>query len=191
MYFSYLKYRQYHDIASVVLKHFPYLAKESLNYNDAVGLWHGRIKTQFRNKRYRTKYAIPEILANRKKFGGKRKAANNLEGETSRKITRCWGVDNFLSGMPEGDYDFTLKKFQQVLREQHNQPLHKQNSKVIDRMMRKIFPYRRKLLVKYLVRLTELIQIYPVLCSEEQVIFFSFLKIANVMSKILTCIILI
>ena len=53
-------------------------------------------------------------------------------------------MDNFLPEMSEGDYDFTLKKFQQVLREQHNQPLHKQNSEVSDGMMRKIFPYRLK-----------------------------------------------
>ena len=142
MYFSYLKHRQYHVIASAVLKRFPYLylAKESLNYNDAVNLWHGRIKTQFKNKRYRIKEAIPEILANRQTFGGKKKAGNNLEGETSKKITRCWGVDNFLPEMPEGDDDFTLRKFQQVLREEHNQPLHKQNSELIDRMMRRHSP---------------------------------------------------
>ena len=119
-YFNYLKRRQYHDIASAVLKNFPYLAKKSLNYNDAVDLSHGGINTQFKNKRYRIKDGIAEILANRQKFDVKRKAANNLEGETSRKITRCCGVDNFLPEMPEGDDDFTLQKFQQVLREQHN-----------------------------------------------------------------------
>ena len=122
MYFNYLKHRQYHDTPSAVLKRFPYLAKESLNYNDAVDLWHGRIKAQFKNKRYRIKDAVLEILANRQKFDGKTKAANNMEGETSRKITSCWDVDNFLPEMPEGDDDFTLQKFQQVLREQHNQP---------------------------------------------------------------------
>ena len=53
--------------------------------------------------------------------------------------------------MPEGDDDFTLQKFQQVFREQHNQPLHKQNSEVIHKMMRMTFPYRQKLLVKDVV----------------------------------------
>ena len=47
------------------------------------------------------KDAIPEIIANRQKFGGNRRAANNLEGETSRKCTRCWGVNNFLPEMSE------------------------------------------------------------------------------------------
>ena len=50
LYFSYLRHRQYHDIASVVLKHFPYLAKESLNYNDAVDLWHGHVKAKLKKK---------------------------------------------------------------------------------------------------------------------------------------------
>ena len=53
--------------------------------------------------------------------------------------------------MPEGDDDFTLKKFQQVFREQYNQPLHKQNSEVIHEMMRMTFPHRQKLLVKDVV----------------------------------------
>ena len=40
-----------------------------------------------------------------------------MEGETSRKIISCRDVDNFLPEMPERDDDFTLQKFQQVLRE--------------------------------------------------------------------------
>ena len=44
---------------------------------------------------------MPEILANRQTFGGNGKAANNLEVEISRKVTRCWGVDNFLPEIPE------------------------------------------------------------------------------------------
>ena len=60
-------------------------------------------------------------------------------------------MHNFLPEMPEGDDDFTLQKFQQVFREQHNQPLHKQNSEVIHKMMRMTFPHRQKLLVKDVV----------------------------------------
>ena len=84
------------------------------------------------------------------------------------------GWNNFLPDLPEGDEHFTLQKFLQVLRNQHNQPLNKQNSEVIDRMMRKTFSHRWKLLVKDLVRLIELIQIYPVFCSEKQACFFFF-----------------
>ena len=93
------------------------------------------------------KDAIPEFLGNRQTFSGKRMAANNLEGETSMKITRCWGVGNFLPEMAEGDNDFSLQKFRHVLRGQDKKLLHKQKSEVIDRMMRKTFPHRRKLLV--------------------------------------------
>ena len=149
------------------MKRFPYLARESVTRSDAVDLWHGRIKTQFKNNRFRLRDTIPEILAKRQKFGKKRKSADNIEEQTPKKITRCWGVDNFLPDIPEGEDDFTWQKFQQILKEQHNQPLHKQSTEIIDRTMKKTFPHRRKLLVKDLIRLTELIQIYPILCSED------------------------
>ena len=52
-------------MATAILKRFPHLVKESISYVDEVDLWHGRIKTHFKNNRIRNKDA-PEILERRR-----------------------------------------------------------------------------------------------------------------------------
>ena len=72
---------------------------------------------------------------------------------------------------PKGEDDFAVKNYQTILSEQHNCPAHKhkQNIELINSLMKKTFPHRRHILVKDMVRLSELFQMYPILCSEEQV----------------------
>ena len=52
---------------------------------------------------------------------------------------------------------------------------HKKDHALISRLMRKIFPHRRQLLIKDLIPLSGLLQQYPMLCSEEQLSLICYL----------------
>ena len=86
---------------------------------------------------------------------------------------RCWGISNFLPEIPEGNH-------QRILKEQHNYPAHKQNGELINRLMKKTFPHRRQVLVKDMIRLSELFQMYRILCGEEQVSIFSIVALTKI-----------
>ena len=92
---------------------------------------------------------------------------------------RCWCISNFWPEIPEGEDDFTIKNYQRILNEQHNYPAHKQNGELIDRLMKKTFPHRRQVLVEDIIRLSELFQMYPILCSEEQVSIFNIVALSK------------
>ena len=98
-------------------------------------MWHGRIKTHFKNNRFKNKEDVPEILE-RRRSNKKSKLSDEDEAGPSRKM-HCWGISNFLPGIPEGKDDFRIKNYQRILNEQHNYPAHKQNGKFIDRLMKK------------------------------------------------------
>ena len=127
-------------MATAILKRFPHLVKESISYADAKDLWHGRIKTHFKNNRFRNKDVL-EILE-RRRSNQKSKLSDEDEAGPSRKIC-CWGISNSLPEIPEGENDFTIKNYHRILNEQHNYPAHKQNGQLIDRLMKKTFPHRR------------------------------------------------
>ena len=109
----------------------------------------------------------------------KSKLSDKDEAGPSRKM-HCWGISNFLPEIPEGEHDFTIKNYQIILNEQHNYPAHKQNGELIDRLMKKTFPHRQQVLVKDMIRLSELFQMYPILCSEEQVSIFNIIALSKI-----------
>ena len=93
---------------------------------------------------------------------------------------RCWGLNNFLPEIPEGEDDFTTKNCQRILNELHNYPAHKQNGELTDRLMKKTFPHRRQVLVKDMIRLSELFQMYPTSSCQEQVSIFSIVALSKI-----------
>ena len=93
---------------------------------------------------------------------------------------RCWGINNFLPEIPQGEDDFTIKNYQRILNELHNYPVHKQNGELIDSLMKKTFPHRRQVLVKDMIRLSELLQMYPTSSSQEQVSIFSVVALSKI-----------
>ena len=93
---------------------------------------------------------------------------------------RCWGISNFWPEIPEGEDDFTIKNYQRILNEQHNYPAQKQNGEFIDRLLKKAFPHRQQVLVKDMMRLSELFQMYPILCSEGQVSIFNIVALSKI-----------
>ena len=92
----------------------------------------------------------------------------------------CWRLSNFLPEIPEGEDDFTIKNYQRIINEQHNYPVHKQNGELLDRLIKKTFPHMWQVLVKDLIKLSELFQMYPILCNEEQVSIFNIVALSKI-----------
>ena len=99
-----------------ILKRFPSLINESSDFNDAYSLWHSRIKSYFKNHRFRTSTVIPEIIQKKKIYGKRKDGAVVQNDSTSKKI--CFGVQNFLPDLPEGEDPHTWEKYQKELQNQ-------------------------------------------------------------------------
>ena len=150
-----------------LFKRFPSLTEESVNYNDAVDMWHGRLKNHFKSQRFRWKENTPEIILKRQLYGKRKSSADKLAEPRRKKL--CWGMENFLPDLPEGEDDTTYSRYQQDLKEQHNLRKESRDKSVISILMNKTFAHRRHLLVKEFVQLKTLIADYPLLCCEKQV----------------------
>ena len=149
---------------TAISKRFPHLVKESISYADTVDLWHQRIKTHFKNNQFRNKENVPEILKGRRS-NQKIKLSDEDDAGPSRKM-RCWGISNFLPEILEREDDFTIKNYQRILNKQHNYPAHKHNGELIDRLIKNTFSHKQQVLGKDMIRLSELFQMYLILCSD-------------------------
>ena len=156
------------------MKRFPHL-RPSLSFNDVVELWHRKLRTHFKNYRFRNRENIPEILKKRSIYG-KRNASEQTTSERvpAKKVTG-WGVINFFPDLLEGEDEDTWNTYQMQLKEQHNLQNHKKDHALINRLIRKTFPHRKQLLIKDLISLSDLLQQYQILCSEEQLSLICYL----------------
>ena len=118
-----------------------------------------------------------EILEGRRS-NQKIKLSDDGEAGSSGRM-HCWGIRNFLPEILEGEDDFTIKNYQRTINEQHNYPTHKQNGEFFDRLIKKTFPHMWQVLVKYLIKLSELFQMYPILCNEEQISIFNIVALSK------------
>ena len=84
---------------------------------------------------------------------------------TSKK--NCYSVQNFLPDLPEGEDPYTWEKYQQEMKNQLSLCKEKE---LLSTLMDKIFPHRRHLIVKEIIRLQDLMEMYPMLCTEDQVV---------------------
>ena len=119
-----------------------------------------------------------EILE-RRRSNQKIKLSDEGEAGPSGRM-HCWGISNYLPEIPEGEDDFTIKNYQRIINEQHNYPAHKQNGELVDRLIKKTFPHMWQVLVKDLIKLSELFQMYPILCNEEQVSIFNIVALSKI-----------
>ena len=119
-----------------------------------------------------------EILEGRRS-NQKIKLSDEGEASPSGRM-HCWGISNSLPEIPEGEDNFTIKNYQRIINKQHNYPTHKQNREFVDRLIKKTFPHMWQVLVKYLIKLSELFQMYPILCNEEQVSIFNIVALSKI-----------
>ena len=153
------------EISTAIVKRFPSLVSESCIYSDAHGLWHSRVKSYFKNHRFRHKHDIPEIIE-KKKIYGKRKLGQDVDNEISVKKA-CFVVKNFLPVLPEGEDGFTWDRYQSELKEQSGLPKDRRNSEFIIRLMDKTFPYRQHVIIKEVIRLKDLFDKLPLIRARE------------------------
>ena len=86
---------------------------------------------------------------------------------TSKRL--CYSVQNFLPDLPEGEDPYTWEKYQQEMKNQLSLCKEKRNKELLCTLMDKTFPHRRHLIVKEIIRLQDLMEMYLMLCTEDQV----------------------
>ena len=74
--FSYPSHQQYSDMVRAIFNRWPHLQQELSNSQDAMEIYHFRMRTYFKNARKRLPTTILEVLIKRAIFG-KRKAGGN------------------------------------------------------------------------------------------------------------------
>ena len=82
------------------MKRFPLLTL-SLSFNDAVDLWHGKLRKQKKNNRFRNRENIPEILKKRSVYGKR-----NASEQTSEMVP----AKKFLAGELSTSFQISLKE---------------------------------------------------------------------------------
>ena len=164
-----------------ILKRFPSLINESSDFNDAYSLRHSRIKSHFKNHRFITSTDIPEIIQKKKIYGKQKDDAVVQNDSTSKKL--CFGVQNFLPDLPEGEDAHTWEKYQKELQNQMALTKEKRNKESVRQLMEKTFPHRRHIIVKEFIRLKDILEIYPALCTEDQVDNITNFLISNLIGK--------
>ena len=81
---------------------------------------------------------MPEVIDKRKIYG-KRKRTLVRNDSTSKK--NCYGVQNFLPDLPEGEDPYTWEKYQQEMKNQLSLYKEKRNKELLCTLMDKTFPH--------------------------------------------------
>ena len=81
---------------------------------------------------------MPEVIDKRKIYG-KRKRTLVRNDSTSKK--NCYGVQNFLHDLPEGEDPNTWDKYQQEMKNQLSLRKEKKNKELLCTLMDKTFPH--------------------------------------------------
>ena len=102
------------------------------------------------------------------KIYGKRKRTLARNDSTSKR--NCYGVQNVLADLPEGEDPYIWEKYQQEMKNQLTLCNEKRNKELLRTLMDKTYPHRRHLIAKEIIRLQDLVEMYPVLCTEDQVV---------------------
>ena len=84
-----------------------------------------------------------------------------------KKLLWC---SNFFPDLPEGEDPYKWEKYQQEMKNQLSLCKEKRNKELLCTLMDKTFPHRRHLIVKEIIRLQDLMEMYLMLCTEDQVV---------------------
>ena len=80
-----------------------------------------------------------------------------------------WGVKNFLPPMGKGEDEETMAAHEKRLQHQSQLSIAKQGKLVVKRLLDLTYSKRRKLLVTDYTKISTILELYPILCSEQQV----------------------
>ena len=113
---------------------------------------------------------IPEVKAKREIYG-KRKGGSAGNGLTDfKKVCVMWGVKNFLPPMMgKGEDEETMAAHEKRLQHQSQLSIEKQDKLVVKRLLDLAYSKRWKLLVTDYTKISTILELYLILCSEQQV----------------------
>ena len=99
----------------------------------------------------------------------KQKLDTNHEHQGKVKVYRSWSMPNFLPVFPDGEGKETMKDHSQWLRQKSRSSKEKRDTATTNNLMDITLPHRRHLLITDMEKLSKVIDLYPILCDEEQV----------------------
>ena len=130
--------------------------------------WHRRIKDKFKNLRKRKDRNHPSVAAKRLKFGNQSPLASK---NTTPKKRNVWGVPNFLPDQEPGEDDTSIAAHTSWLRSQSRLDQAQQDRNGVGYRLDLTFADRRQLIVTNGAGVAEIKEKYPILFSEDQVLF--------------------
>ena len=155
-------------MVTALLHRWPHLC-EGLSLVDAIHLWKYRMRCSFKNLRRRTSLKDDKRVKEMKLKFGKRKI-DQCEAPSPEHQKDIWGMVNFLPSREIGEDDETINDYIKKLKQQNNLNFGRRNVALVDLAMDKTFPERRDMLIVKLARISEILDIYPMLTEGEQVI---------------------
>ena len=172
--FSYPTHQQYNEMVKAIFSRWPYLQRIFNSNYDAIEIYRFRLRTYFKNARKKLVNVIPEVLTKRAIFGKRKSAENDLPGPSIKKGVMAWGVKNYLPPFQEGE--------DSRLNSQYNLSAEKRDERIIRKLTDLVFPHWRLLLINEMATIQDVVDLYPILKDERQVIFY-FSLYANVSKK--------
>ena len=142
---------------------WPHLKKQLSLEDDALTLWKEKLRTFFENSRKRAP-DILEIMAKKKQ-----KLDTNDEHQEKVKVYRSWSVPNFLPLFPDGEDEETIQDHSERLRQKSRISKEKRDTATINSLIDITFPHQHLLLITDIEKLSKVINLYLILCDEEQV----------------------
>ena len=111
--------------------------------------------------------AVPGILAKRCKYGKRKNDDNVDEVDQLHQTVQSWGLKNFLRHL--GEDDKTIDTHIKVFQQQNRLVKSRQNNQLINTLMNKTFPERRQEIVTTMQPIRFVVEKYPIIWSEPQV----------------------
>ena len=112
---------------------------------------------------------IPEVKTKREIYG-KRKGGSAGNGMTDfKKVCVMWNVKDFLPPMGKCVNEETMVAHEKRLQHQSQLSIEKQDKLLVKRLLDLTYSKRRKLLVTDYTKISTILELYPILCSEQQV----------------------
>ena len=145
-------------MVDAILQRWPCIVHEQASYEDSQTIWKARLRTHFKNARYRHGDDIPCIIAN---APGQEIAV--------KKACRAWGIPNYLPDCCEGEDEASQEIHVTRLVEQSKLSELKQNAATVQLSMNKTFADRQQLIVHGMARMADVLQKYPILSTEKEV----------------------
>lgn len=166
-------------MAAAIIQRWPHL-REGLSYIDGTSLWKHRLRSSFKNLRRRSSALINiHVVLGMKAKYGKRK--NQEIGEIVEKSKKdVWGVANFLPERLPGEDDTTISQHVAKLKQQKELTVGRRNNEIINLAMKNTFPERRNALLIQLMKLSDILDMYPLLTEGDQVSLLFFVNFSSI-----------